>query len=81
MSYTRTKERPAASPWMNVAEAAAYARMSPEEIGRACRTGELHGTQRRDGGRWRIHVDNVDAWLLGEPQSHQAPRLARGRAS
>lgn len=81
MSYTRTQERPDTSPWMTVVEAAAHARMSPEDVAEACRLGELRATQRKARGRWRIHVDNLDAWLLGEPQGHEAPRLARGRAS
>lgn len=78
MTNRAMQERPASSPWMTVDEAGAHARMSGEEIARACRAGELHATQRRERGRWRIHVDNLDAWLLGEPQSHQARRLARG---
>lgn len=59
------------TPWMTVPEVAAYARSSRSDILAALACEELRGHQRVAGGRWRIHRDDVDAWLRGEPP---APR-------
>jgi hypothetical protein len=31
----------------------------------ALTTGELHGHQNCQGGRWRVHPDSVEAWIRG----------------
>jgi len=44
----------------------------PTTILRKCESGELHGFQRTPRGRWRIHVDCLDAWIRGEKCEHQS---------
>lgn len=39
---------------------------------KACESGELHGTQRKPKGRWRIHRDCLNAWAAGESCTHQS---------
>lgn len=51
--------------WLNTQQAADYSGYSAKTIRRALETGELVGRQRTAGGRWRVHVDAVDAWLGG----------------
>ena len=41
---------------------------------KALESGELHGSQRKPKGRWRIHVDCLDAWVAGEKCEHQQRR-------
>lgn len=59
------------SPWLTVDEARAYARCGRQQMYRALHTGELVGTQRkRPQGTWRIHRDDLEAWLRGnQPES------------
>ena len=59
------------SPWMTFKEACEYARVGQQSMYRALRTHELKATQGavRPGtvrGRWRIHRDDLDAWIRGE---------------
>lgn len=54
------------SPWMTVDEAAAYARIDRDGLSRVLRSGELVGHRRGERGRWRIHRDELDAWIRGE---------------
>lgn len=73
-----TVTRPAIdTPWLITAEAAQYARCSEDEIRDALASGELHGTQRRPGGRWRIHRDWLDAWLRGDAAPVVVPLVTR----
>ena len=67
------------SPWLTVGEARAYARCGRQQMYRALHTGELVGTQRkRPQGTWRIHRDDLDAWLRGEvSQAPVAGKLRR----
>jgi excisionase family DNA binding protein len=74
-------DRPADSPWHTREEAAHRARVGPDQIGDALRSGELRGYQSGKGGRWRIHRDDIDAWITGEIADVQVPKITRRRAS
>lgn len=54
-------------PWLLAGEAADRARCGRGTIIAALNDGSLVGQQRREGGTWRIHVDDLDAWVRGEP--------------
>lgn len=56
---------------LTVEEAAADARVHPETIRDACRSGELHGSQRIKRGRWTVEATCLTAWLAGEQCEHQ----------
>jgi len=56
---------------LTVEEAAADARVHPETIRDACRSGELHGSQRIKRGRWTIEEPCLAAWLAGKKCEHQ----------
>lgn len=56
---------------LTVEEAAADARVHPETIRDACRSGELHGSQRIKRGRWTVEAPCLSAWLAGEECEHQ----------
>jgi excisionase family DNA binding protein len=60
--------------WHTTATAADYAACHPGTVRRACEEGVLHGSQRTPGGRWRIHVDCLDAWLSGDKCPHRSAR-------
>lgn len=57
--------------WHGTADAADHARCHPDTVLKACESGELHGIQRKPKGRWRIHIDCLDAWCGGEQCQHQ----------
>jgi excisionase family DNA binding protein len=57
--------------WLNTAQAAERAGVHVETLLVALQAEELHGGQRKKGGRWRIHRDCVDAWALHEPCPHE----------
>lgn len=57
--------------WHTTSTAAEYAGHHVQTIRKAAEAGELHGTQRTAGGRWRFHTECLDAWLLGDPCTHQ----------
>ena len=57
--------------WMNTAQAAEHAGRHVDTIRKAVESGELHGSQRKVKGRWRIHVDCLDAWCGGDQCQHQ----------
>ena len=61
-----------ASPWMTVAQVVAYSITGERDVLAALADGSLRGYQRTAGGRWRIHRDDVDAWLRGEPPVRRA---------
>jgi excisionase family DNA binding protein len=48
------------------AQAAEYAACHRSTLIRALEAGELHGGQRKAGGRWSIRRECLDAWLDGE---------------
>lgn len=77
-----TAEHPALdSPWLLVPEVMTYARASRREVLDALKDGSLRGTQKSRGGKWRVHRDDVDAWLRGVPPAQINPQLVRGRRS
>ena len=49
--------------WILVAEVQDYARIGQRELLAALADGSLRGHQNKPGGRWRIHRDDVDAWV------------------
>ncbi len=57
--------------WLNTAQAAERAGCHRDTILKALESGELHWAQRKVKGRWRIHVDCLDAWGLGERCEHK----------
>lgn len=71
---------PIDSPWMTVAEVRTYSRQGRREVLDALNDGSLRGHQRKRGGRWTVHRDDVDAWLRGEQPEPIRARIAR-RAS
>lgn len=52
------------------AQAAEHAQRSVQTIRRALEAGELHGGQRRAGGRWSIRAECLESWLDAEPCPH-----------
>lgn len=58
--------------WLSTAQAADRAGCHRDTVLKALEAGELHGTQRKAKGRWKIHVTCVDAWNLGESCEHSA---------
>lgn len=52
--------------WFDARQAGLYAGMHPRTISDALRDGSLKGSQRVDGGKWKVHRDDLDAWLRGE---------------
>jgi excisionase family DNA binding protein len=62
--------------WFNTTQAAAYGDRHPVTVRRALEAGVLHGGQTKAGGRWRIHRDCLDAWLLGIVCPHAARKSA-----
>lgn len=51
--------------WFSTAQAAEYAGCHVQTIRKAAAAGVLNGGQTAVGGRWRIHKDDLDAWLRG----------------
>lgn len=68
------------TPWKVLPEVQAYARMGRSEILAALNDGSLRGHQTKAGGRWRVHRDDIDAWLRGEPPAPIRSTLARKSA-
>lgn len=62
--------------WHNTADAAEHARCHPDTVLKALEAGELHGNQRKAKGRWRVHVDCLNAWCAGESCQHQSAGAA-----
>lgn len=54
----------AASEWLLIDEAAAYAGCSTKTLRRAVQNGTLKGYKRAQ--RWRFMAADIDAWLRGE---------------
>lgn len=56
------------SPWLTVAQACERAQLSRKTVMNALHDGQLIGHQlTTPGGRWRIHIDALDAWLGQKP--------------
>lgn len=51
------------SPWMTPEEVMEYSRTGSSEVYAALNDGSLLGHQRKAGGRWRVHRDDVDTWI------------------
>lgn len=62
--------------FLTTAEAALTTKHHPETVTRALRLGELHGTQRKKGGSWRIERKCLNAWVIGEPCPHASELVA-----
>jgi excisionase family DNA binding protein len=62
--------------WHSTAQAADRAGCHADTVRKAAEAGELHGTQRKTKGRWRIHRDCLDAWCAGEQCQHQTAGAA-----
>jgi hypothetical protein len=56
--------------WFNTSQAGQYGDRHPVTVRRALESGQLHGGQAKAGGRWRIHRNCLDAWLLGTQCPH-----------
>lgn len=70
------------SPILTVKEAAAYARCCDRLIYRALRRDELRGSQGAGPtqiarGTWRIHRDDLEAWMRGINPERTATKLKR----
>lgn len=66
------------TPWLTLAEAATYARVSEEHLRRALASGECVGSQNGERGAWTVHTAHLDAWKLGvQPPSIVEPVTAR----
>ena len=70
----------APSPWMTVREAATYTRRSQRTILTALGDDSLRGHRPGERGRWRVHVDDLDAWVRGERADVQIQRVTRRSA-
>jgi len=60
--------------WLTTRQAAERAQRHEQTIRKVLESGELHGSQRVTGGRWRVHVDCLDAWCAGQACAHQGSR-------
>lgn len=52
--------------WFSTTQAAEYTGRHPKTLHKALAAGELNGNQRHAGCSWRIHRDDLDAWMRGE---------------
>lgn len=52
-------------------QAAEYSGRHVVTIRKALEAGDLHGGQRKAGGRWSIRFECLDAWLDGKACMHQ----------
>lgn len=75
---TATPKPPAIeTPWMTVREVQAYSRQGRREVLDALGDGSLRGHQRKPGGKWTVHRDDVDAWLRGDQPEPIRSRIGR----
>lgn len=63
--------------WFNTAQAADHTGRHADTVRKALEAGELHGHQRKSGGRWSTHVECLDAWVGGS----ECPRHDLKKAS
>ena len=52
--------------WLTAEEVQRRTGISRTEIYAALQSGELVGHQRVKHRKWRVHIDDVDAWVRGE---------------
>ncbi len=57
--------------WFNTAQAADHAGCHPDTVRKALESGDLHGSQRKARGRWRIHRHCLDDWCEGAKCEHE----------
>jgi hypothetical protein len=69
-----------ATDWMTVPEVIDYARSSRTEVQRRCVPARLRGHQVKPQGKYRIHRDDVDAWLRGVAPAPINPKFTRRTA-
>lgn len=62
--------------WHSTSTAGEEVGSHPSTVLKALEAGELHGSQRKKKGRWRIHRDCLTAWALGEACDHQREDVA-----
>ncbi len=55
--------------WFSTRQAAEFAGLHPKTVRNALEAGELVGSQRREGGHWRIHHKDLNAWLRGKTRA------------
>ena len=58
-------EVPVQQVWFTTGEAARFCRMSTKQLLRYATSGRLEGEQLVPGGRWRFHIDQLNAFLRG----------------
>ncbi|WP_277394940.1 helix-turn-helix domain-containing protein [Cellulosimicrobium sp. SL-1] len=75
-ALTPAAELPRRPVRLTVEEAADDARVHPETIRDACRSGELHGSQRTKRGRWTIEAQCLTAWIDGGKCEHKQAAAA-----
>lgn len=76
----------AVTKYLTVNEVAEVTRKHPVTIRLALEGGELHGSQRKRGGRWVVNADCIQPYLDHRPCEHASARRAnvtpiRGRAA
>jgi excisionase family DNA binding protein len=49
--------------WLSVHESSQHTGCSKTEIYEALQTGDLIGSQKNKGGKWRVHVHDLDRWM------------------
>lgn len=49
--------------WLSVQESIQYTGCSKNEIYVALQSGELLGSQKGKGGKWRVHIHDLDVWM------------------
>jgi excisionase family DNA binding protein len=69
------------TPWLTVNEAADRARRGRRVILDALADESLRGYRPGEHGHWRIHIDDLDAWVRGERAEVQIQPITRRRAS
>jgi excisionase family DNA binding protein len=65
------------APWLTVRQAASRTQRGKQTILNALACEELRGYRRGDRGRWRIHYQDLDAWVRGEKADVQIRTITR----
>lgn len=69
------------SAYLTVAQAAVLAGRHPVTLRKALEAAELHGFQRKVGGRWSIAEECVTAWVECRPCAHKTSNVTPIRRS
>lgn len=67
-------------PWLTLPQAAERAKAGVRTLSRALADETLRGHQAVKGGKWRIHVEDLDAWVRGEKADVQIAKITRRSA-